>query len=94
MENLSLKLERLLGDFVADFLNKMVAAEAYQMNHSLPASFRSRYDFYLEQFSVLKRELENYPAASKAEALQRNRALSLLKSSSESIISTFHLGSF
>jgi hypothetical protein len=93
MENLSLKLEQLLGDFVADFLNKMVAAEEYQVNHRLPESFRIRYGHYLEQFRVLKTQIENYTATSQEETRQRNRALILLKSSSESIISTFHLGS-
>ena len=91
MENLSLKLEQLLEDFVVGFLNKLVESEEYQTHLLLPASFESQYRDYLERLATLKSRIENYQATNKEEALQQNRALALLQSSSESIISTFHL---
>jgi hypothetical protein len=92
MENLSLKLEQLLEDFVVDFLNKVAESHDYQEQLLLPQSFENQYRDYLERFSLLKSRIENYEATTKEEALQRNRALTLLKTSSQSIISTFHLG--
>ncbi len=92
MENLSLKLEQLLEDFVVDFLNKIAESNEIQEQLYLPQSLENRYRDYLERFSMLKSRIENYEVTTKEEALQRNRALTLLKTSSQSIISTFHLG--
>ncbi len=92
MENLFLKLEQLLEDFVVGFLNKIVESEEYQAHHALPQSLECQYRDYLERFSMLGSCIEGHEVTTKEEALQRNRALALLKNSSESIVSTFHLG--
>ena len=92
MENLFLRLEQLLGDFVASFLNKLLESEAFQKERKLPQEFSGEYLDYLRQFQSLQSKLEQYTAVTEEDALQRNRALVLLKSSSESIINTFYLG--
>ncbi len=90
MENLYSKLELLLGDFVSGFLNSILETEEYQTRHILPARFSGQYRDYLQQMQRLRVGIESYQAKSREEAHQRSRALAILKSSSEAIISTFH----
>lgn len=89
MENLYLKLELLLGDFVAGFLNKLIASDDFQPHQPLPKELKGEYLDYLKQFRDLQLNIEEFPAKTGIEANQRSRALALLKSSSASIYSTF-----
>ncbi len=92
MENLFLRLEQLLGDFVAGFLNRLLESEEFHRLRTLPREFNGEYLEYLRQFQSMQTKLEQFAAETEEDALQRNRALALLKSSSKSIISTFYLG--
>jgi hypothetical protein len=90
MENLFSRLEQLLGDFVSGFLNRILETEEYQTRQTLPVRFSEQYRDYLKQLQHLQYGIESYQATTREETHQRNRALAILKSSSEAIISTFH----
>lgn len=90
MENLFSRLELLLGDFVANFLNRLLESKEFQPHQDLPGEFEGQLRLYIEKIQGLQLEIERFSPASKEDAYQKSRALALLKSSSDSIFGTFH----
>lgn len=89
MENLYIKLEQLLGDFVADFLDSILNTGTFETERHLPNELHAQYIDYLKQLDHLQSSIERMSPSSKEDALLRSRALTVLKSSSENIIKTF-----
>ncbi|MBU2511281.1 hypothetical protein KJ966_08075 [bacterium] len=89
MENLYLRLEQLLEDFVAGFLGKILKTGVSESERLLPNELNAQYIDYLNRFQTIQTSIERFAPSSKEEALLRSRALAVLKSSSENIINTF-----
>ncbi len=91
MENLYIKLEQLLKDFSDGFLNDLLSSEDYQQNGKVSKQLETDYFDYINHFTTIQKDIENFSPNNQVESREQKRILYLLRKSSGVIFNTFAL---